>query len=64
MKQSAILLFWLALFAGGCSSLRPPAQDKLAWEGQQSEEQKMSPQEEANWNLLYYLASSVGAVVH
>ena len=64
MKQITSLLFGLALLASGCSSLRPPAQDKLAWEGQQSEGEKMSPQEEANWNLLYDVVSCVGGVVH
>src|SRR5438046_1207762 len=33
MKLFASLLFAAVLFGSGCSSLRPPAQDKLAWEG-------------------------------
>jgi hypothetical protein len=64
MKQFASLLFGLALLGSGCASFRPPAQDKLAWEGQQSEREKMSPQEEQAWNLLYYLAYSASSVIH
>ena len=61
--MKSIALLFLMLLASGCSSLRPPAQDKLAWEGQQSEEEKMSPGEESAWNLLYYVAEGAGSFV-
>ena len=62
--MKSIALLFLMLLASGCSSLRPPAQDKLAWEWQQSEGQKMSPGEEGAWNLLYYVAEGASSFVH
>jgi hypothetical protein len=61
MKHILSLLFGLVLVGSGCASLRPPAQDKAAWEGEQTETQKMTPQEESAWNLLYHIVSGVAS---
>jgi len=39
MSQIAILVVGLAFSSTGCSSLRPPAADRAAWEAQQQQEQ-------------------------
>ena len=61
MKRILSLLFVLVLFGSGCASLRSPAQDQAAWEGEQSETQKMTPQEESAWNLLYHIITGVAS---
>ena len=63
MKHIASLLFGLVLLSSGCASLRPPAQDKAAWESEQMEAQKMTAQEEGAWNLLYYVVSGVASAL-
>ena len=37
-RWTAIGVIALALASGGCSSLRPPAQDREVWEAQQKEQ--------------------------
>jgi hypothetical protein len=41
-KQMLISATGLALICGGCSSLKPPAGDKAAWEQQQREDREVA----------------------
>jgi uncharacterized protein YceK len=58
----ALMLLALAatsLLGSGCSSLRPPAEDRAVWL-QQQEVDKPSPDEKNPANLLYPLISGIG----
>jgi hypothetical protein len=54
-----MLLVVIGISVSGCSSLRPPAEDRAVWV-QQQEADKPSPGEKNPANLLYPLISGIG----
>lgn len=61
-----VALVAISLLAGGCESLRPPAQDRAVWEVEQEKKQSdASAKENGMENLLYWIAYDAGsALVH
>jgi hypothetical protein len=52
-----VLVIELALMSSGCASLRPPAQDREAWEAQQKQEETQNEsamEKDPVGMLLYY----------
>jgi len=62
-KLIPLLVVTLALLGNGCSSLRPPAEDRAVWLEQQEAANKVDTQEKDPANLLYYLASGLGSAL-
>ena len=54
-SQTALVAVGLALMGCGSARLRPPDEDKLAWEQKQNEERQPSPSELALYRLLLEL---------
>jgi hypothetical protein len=54
------VVFVISVLGSGCSSLRPPAEDRAVW-AQQQEQAK--PQENVPENLLYYLVDGLGTAL-
>jgi len=67
MKLARLILFLgFALLSSGCTSLRPPADDRAAWLGQQEEvtreaEKKLGAD---TWKFIYELGSGLGGLVN
>jgi hypothetical protein len=60
MKPTPIFLVALVALMSGCSSLRPPAEDKAVWLEEQREARQVPAQQKDPTNLLYYLAYGLG----
>jgi hypothetical protein len=50
-----VALVAISLLAGGCESLRPPAQDRSVWE-QEQKQPDVSAQNKGMEDLLYWIA--------
>jgi hypothetical protein len=61
-KFAALFFLGLTLLWSGCSSLRPPAEDRAVWEYEQ-QQGMASAQEKSPANLIYPLLTGVGAAM-
>ena len=59
-----VLMVGFALLSIGCASLRPPADDRAAWLGQQEQATTEAEKEVGGWKLLYQLGSLLGGLVN
>ena len=55
-----ILFLGLTLLVSGCDSLRPPSQERAAWEYEQRQQAKSLEPDDGTWDLLYWMAYYLG----
>jgi len=70
MRQIIALSIALVLMGSGCASLRPPAEDRAAWE-QQQKQQEETASNSSNWKInplfiwsLWLAAMGAGIAFH
>jgi len=64
VRLISVALVAVGLLAGGCESLRPPAQDRAVWEVEQEQKQSdTSAQENGMADLLYWIAYDTASVL-